>query len=69
MLVEEAAAELGVSKWAILKAIEKGQIKDTFRIGRAMHGIPVEAWEKYKSERRPRGRPRGAPKPRPDAAR
>lgn len=60
MLVEEAAAELGVSKWAILKAIEKGQIEETFRIGRAMHGIPLEAWENYKRKRRPRGRPRGS---------
>lgn len=56
MLVKEAAAELGVSTWAIWKAIQDGRIKKTDRIG-PMHAIPVEEWERFKAARRPRGRP------------
>ncbi len=61
VLVQEAAAELGVSKWAIWKAIQLGQIVRTERIG-PLHAIPRDVWERYKQNRRPAGRPR---KPRP----
>lgn len=57
VLVKEAAEELGVSTWAIWKAIETGRIKKTDRIG-PMHAIPLEEWERYKRERRKPGRPK-----------
>lgn len=63
MLVKEAAAELGVSTWAIWKAIQLGKIRRTDRIG-PLHAIPLEEWEHYKATRRKAGRP---PKSRPNA--
>lgn len=57
VLVKEAAAELNVSEWAIWKAIQLGRIRHTERIG-PLHAIPIEEWERYKRERRGRGRPR-----------
>lgn len=56
MLVKEAAAELGVSTWAIWKAIQTKQIERTEKIG-PMHAIPLDVWERYKANRRPPGRP------------
>lgn len=56
VLVKEAAAELGVSTWAIWKAIQNGQIERTEKIG-PLHAIPPDVWERYKARRRPRGRP------------
>lgn len=57
MLVKEAAAELGVSTWAIWKAIQTGQIERTDKIG-PLHAIPLDVWERYKKARRKPGRPR-----------
>ena len=57
MLVQEAAEELGVSRWAIWKAIQNGHIERTEKIG-PMHAIPLDVWERYKRNRRPAGRPR-----------
>lgn len=54
VLVDEAAADIGQSKWAILKAIQKGQLA-TYRIG-PMHAIPLEEWERYKREKKPHGK-------------
>lgn len=56
MLVKEAAAELGVSTWAIWKAIQLKQIERTDKIG-PMHAIPLDVWERYKKNRRSPGRP------------
>lgn len=56
VLVKEAAAELGVSTWAIWKAIQNGQIEHTEKIG-PLHAIPPDVWERYKARRRPPGRP------------
>lgn len=56
MLVKEAAAELGVSTWAIWKAIQLKQIERTEKIG-PMHAIPRDVWERYKLTRRRPGRP------------
>jgi hypothetical protein len=63
VLVKEAAAELGVSTWAIWKAIQNDQIK-TKRIG-PLHAIPLDEWERYKKARRRRGRPSTKPSPDP----
>lgn len=60
VLVKEAAAELGVSTWAIWKAIQTKQIRRTERIG-PLHAIPRDEWERYKRERRRPGRPRSTP--------
>jgi hypothetical protein len=57
VLVKEAAAELGVSTWAIWKAIQLGQIERTDKIG-PLHAIPLDVWERYKRRRRRPGRPR-----------
>lgn len=62
VLVKEAAAELGVSEWAIWKAIQLKQIRHTDRIG-PLHAIPRDEWEHYKASRRPPGRPRKPPAP------
>lgn len=64
MLVKEAAAELGVSTWAIWKAIQNKQIQRTEKIG-PLHAIPRDEWERYKANRRPPGRPRSRPAPPP----
>lgn len=60
MLVKEAAAELGVSTWAIWKAIQLKQIERTEKIG-PLHAIPLDVWERYKANRRPAGRPKNKP--------
>lgn len=57
VLVKEAAAELGVSTWAIWKAIQLGKIERTEHIG-PLHAIPTDVWARYKAQRRPPGRPR-----------
>jgi hypothetical protein len=64
VLVKEAAAELGVSTWAIWKAIQTKQIQRTERIG-PLHAIPLDEWERYKKTRRKPGRPRSQPPSRP----
>jgi hypothetical protein len=56
VLVKEAAAELGVSTWAIWKAIQTKQIQRTDKIG-PLHAIPIDEWERYKKARRRPGRP------------
>lgn len=60
MLVKEAAEELGVSTWAVWKAIQDKRIKNTGTIG-PLITIPRDELDRYKRERRPPGRP---PKPR-----
>lgn len=65
VLVKEAAAELGVTTWAIWKAIQLKQIERTEMIG-PLHAIPVDVWERYKKNRRRPGRP-SKPKPPPTA--
>ncbi|HVQ45127.1 MAG TPA: hypothetical protein VMT30_09310 [Candidatus Saccharimonadia bacterium] len=60
VLVKEAAAELGVSTWAIWKAIQLGQIERTDKIG-PLHAIPLDVWERYKKTRRRPGRPKNKP--------
>lgn len=66
VLVKEAAAELGVSTWAIWKAIQLGQIERTEKIG-PLHAIPRDVWDQYKRNRRRPGRPRSRPAPEPSA--
>lgn len=50
-----AAAELGVSRWAVLKAIHQGRLHGE-KLGRD-YVIERPELERYKRERRGRGRP------------
>lgn len=56
MTTEVAATELGVSRWAVLKAIRDKRLKSS-KEGRD-HFIHRDELERFKRERRGRGRPR-----------
>lgn len=56
MTTETAATELGVSRWAVLKAIHDKRLVSV-KDGRD-HFIHRDELERFKRERRPRGRPR-----------
>lgn len=56
MTTEAAAAELGVSRWAVLKAIHDKRLTSV-KDGRD-HFIHEDELARFKRERRPRGRPR-----------
>lgn len=55
MTTEAAAKELGVSRWAVLKAIHDKRLTSE-KAGRD-HFIHRDELERFKRERRPRGRP------------
>jgi excisionase family DNA binding protein len=62
VLAVDAAAEVGISKWAIWKAIERGQLAAT-KIGRQWF-IPRREVDRFKAETRKPGRkPREQPLP------
>lgn len=58
MTTDVAATELGVTRWAVLKAIRDKRLKSD-KEGRD-HFISREELERFKRERRGRGRPRKA---------
>lgn len=72
MLIPEAAAEVGVTRWAIWRYVKSGELKSRKR-GRD-RVIRRDVWEDFKARRYPpdqprRGRPpkssRESPPPRP----
>lgn len=61
LTVEATAKELGMTAGAVRKAIQQGRLSP-LRFSVRVMLIPRAEVERYKQERRPRGRPRATPR-------